>query len=349
MIGHYMSATVEYRMAKSESEPRFSEQDSPGYSGVKTFLGAETVEPEDLSSDVDAAFYGVPYDGGVTNKPGTRYGPNALREATARSGSYIFESDDESYNIATDRVAAYDELEFRDCGDAPVVPNDIDKTYEQVAAFAETVAEKTMPIMIGGDHYLTYPAFVGYASAVEDDVGLIHLDAHTDTWSSSDLYGEHHHGSPMARIDEFEYGGYENHAMVGIRGHADMEFLEMVEDDTLYVDFARDVHEKGIEACMQGAIDHATDGVDQVYVTIDIDVVDPSFAPGTGTPSPGGITTADLGTAADMLGDCEKVGALDLVEVLPTEDPAGTTSLAGANAITRFLESYFYDDVTDAS
>jgi len=337
-------------MAQSETEPeqRFSEKDSPGYSGVKTFLGAEEVEPEELSSDVDAAVYGVPYDGAVTNKPGTRYGPDALRSATARRGSYVFESDDESYNIATDRTAAYGSLELRDCGDAPVVPNDVEKTYEHVEAYAEAVAEQTMPIMIGGDHYLTYPAFVGYANTVEDDVGLIHLDAHTDTWGSSDLYGEHYHGSPMARIDESEYGGYENHAMIGIRGHADTDFLDIVEEDGLYVDFARDVHEKGIEACMEGAIEHAMADVDQVYVTIDIDAVDPSFAPGTGTPAPGGITSNDLLVAADMLGDCDAVGALDLVEVLPTEDPAGTTSLVGANGITRFLESYFYDDVTDS-
>ncbi|MCL9813415.1 agmatinase family protein [Natranaeroarchaeum aerophilus] len=331
-------------MARAEPEEKFRDRDSPGYSGVKTFLGADTAEPEEIDDSVDAAVYGVPYDGAVSNKPGTRYGPEALRAATARRGSYTFESDRESYNIATDRSAAYDEITFRDCGDAPVVPNDIEATYESVVEFSETVSEQTMPIMIGGDHYLTYPAFVGYANAVEDDVGLIHLDAHTDTWGESDLYGEHYHGSPMARIDETEYGGYENHAMVGIRGHADMEFLDIVDDEGLYVDFARDVHEKGIEACIEGAIEHATDGVDQVYLTMDIDVVDPSFAPGTGTPSPGGITSNDFLRAADLLGECDAIGAVDLVEVLPTEDPAGTTSLVGATALTRFLESYFYED-----
>ena len=334
-------------MAKAEEEQRFSDKESPGYSGVKTFMGAESVEPEDLSADVDVAAYGVPFDGAVTNKPGTRYGPDALREKTTRF-SRSFTSDTKRYNIAMDQSAAYGELEFRDCGDAPVVPNSTEKTFEQVAGFAETVAEKTMPVMLGGDHYLTYPAFVGYASAVEDDVGLIHLDAHEDI-GTSDLYGDHYHGSPMTQIAESEYGGFENHAMVGIRGHSRMEVLEVMEEEGLYIDYAHDVHEQGIEACMQGAIDHATDGVDQVYVTIDIDVVDPSYAPGTGTPAPGGITSTDLLNAADMLGGCEKVGALDLVEVLPTEDPASVTSLLGANALSRFFESYFYDDVTESA
>jgi len=333
-------------MARAEAEPRFEDRERPGYSGVKTFMGAETVEPEELTSEVDVAAYGVPFDGAVTNKPGTRYGPEAIRSATTRFSS-TFDSEKKRYNIATDRTAAYGSLEFRDCGDAPVVPNSTADTFEQVSAFAETVAEKTMPIMLGGDHYLTYPAFVGYANAVGDDVGLIHLDAHEDI-GTSDLYGEHYHGSPMSQIANTEYGGYENHAMVGIRGHSRTEVLEVMEEEGLYIDYAHDVHEEGIETCMEGAIEHATDGVDQVYVTIDIDAVDPSFAPGTGTPAPGGITSNDLLVAADMLGDCDAVGALDLVEVLPTEDPAGTTSLVGANAITRFLESYFYDDVTDS-
>ena len=333
-------------MARAEAEPRFEEREHPGYSGVKTFMGAETVEPEELTSEVDVAAYGVPFDGAVTNKPGTRYGPDALRSATARF-SRTFDSEKERYNIATDRTAAYGSLEFRDCGDAPVVPNSTADTFEQVSAFAEAVAQGAMPIMLGGDHYLTYPAFVGYASAVEDDVGLIHLDAHEDV-GTSDLYGEHYHGSPMSQIADTEYGGFENHAMVGIRGHSRMEVLEVMEEEGLYIDYAHDVHEEGIEACMEGAIEYATDGVDHVYVTIDIDCVDPSFAPGTGTPAPGGITSTDLLVAADMLGDCDEVGALDLVEVLPTEDPAGTTSLVAANALSRFLESYFYDEVTDS-
>jgi len=172
---------------------------------------------------------------------------------------------------------------------------------------------------------------------------LIQLDAHTDTWGESDLYGEHYHGSPMARIDESEHGGYENHAMVGIRGHVDEDFHEIVDERGLYVDYASDVHEKGIEESIEGAIDHATDGVDHVYLTIDIDVTDPTFAPGTGTPSPGGLTSYQLLRATDLLGECSAIGAVDLMEVAPTLDPLDTTSLLGAKALTRFFESYFYE------
>ena len=329
-------------MAKSEQTTRFADRDRPGYSGVKTFFGGDSVEPEELDGTVDVAAYGVPYDGAVTNKPGTRYGPEAVRTATNRY-SRVFDSDKKRYSIATDRTASYDGVTVRDCGDAPVTPNSTEETYESVVEYAETIAAEAMPVMIGGDHYLTYPAFVGYANAVEDDIGIIHLDAHEDI-GSSDLYGEHYHGSPMSRIADTEYGGLENHAMVGIRGHSRMEVLDAIEEEGLHIEYAKDVHEKGIEACIENAIEHATDGVDHVYLTMDIDVVDPSYAPGTGTPAPGGITSNDLLRAADRLGECDAIGAVDLVEVLPTEDPAGTTSLVGANALSRFFESYFYEE-----
>jgi agmatinase len=133
--------------------------------------------------------------------------------------------------------------------------------------------------------------------------------------------------------------------MVGIRGHADMEFLDILEDEGLYVDYAHEVHEKGIEASIEGAIDHVTEDVDHVYLTMDIDVTDPSFAPGTGTPSPGGLTSHQLLQATDLLGECDAIGAVDLMEVAPTLDPTDTTAMLGANALSRFLQSYLYDDV----
>jgi agmatinase len=331
-------------MAKSDELPLYSDAKSPGYAGVKTFFGADQAEPDDLSEDVDVAGFGVPFDGGVSNKPGTRYGPEALRDATDRH-SRTFQSEDERFTIGTERTACYDSVTFRDCGDAPVVPNDITRTFDLVRAYTEVISRKTMPVLLGGDHYITYPAFVGYADSVGENVGLLHLDAHTDTWGENDLYGEHYHGSPMARIAESEYGSYANHAMVGIRGHADMEFLDILEEDGLYVDYGHEVQDKGIEESIRGAIDHVTEDVDHVYLTIDIDVTDPSYAPGTGTPSPGGLTSHQLLTAADLLGECDAIGAMDLMEVAPNLDPTDTTSMLGANTLARFLESYFYDDV----
>jgi agmatinase len=310
------------------------------FAGVQTFLKADHCPPDGLDDDVDVGVLGVPFDGAVSRQPGARFGPGALREASAWY-AYLGGYKGGVHNVETDRTVSYDDLSMRDCGDVPTVPTSIERTRPQVIAAVEAVAERAFPVVLGGDHYVTYPSFVGFARAVGERVGLIHIDAHSDTVESSALYGEHFHGSPMARIDDSEYGGYENHAMVGIRGYEGPGFPDLVEERGIHVDYAPDVRERGIEACVEDAIDHATDGVDRVYLTVDIDGVDPAYAPGTGTPEPGGLTSDDLLRAMDLLGACDAVGAMDLMEVAPDLDPTESTQRLGANAVVRFLESKF--------
>jgi agmatinase len=142
----------------------------------------------------------------------------------------------------------------------------------------------------------------------------------------------------MARINDLEQGGYENHAMIGIRAYERADFPELVKENGIQVNYARDIREKGILTCVEEAIQHATDGTDRVYLTVDIDAVDPSFAPGTGTPEPGGMTSADLLAAMDRLGQCSSIGALDLMEVAPRLDPTDSTQMLAAMAVSRFIE-----------
>jgi len=310
------------------------------FAGVQTFLKADHCPPDDLDDGVDVGVLGVPFDGAVSRRPGARFGPGALREASAWY-AYLGGYKGGVHNVETDRTVSYDDLSIRDCGDVPTVPTSIERTRPQVIAAVEAVAERSFPVVLGGDHYVTYPSFVGYARAVGERVGLVHIDTHSDTVESSALYGEHFHGSPMARIDDSEYGGYGNHAMVGIRGYEGPEFPALVEDRGIHVSYAPEVRERGIEGCIEDAIDHATDGVEHVYLTVDIDGVDPAYAPGTGTPEPGGLTSDDLLRAMDRLGECEAVGAMDLMEVAPKLDPTESTQRLGANAVVRFLESRF--------
>jgi agmatinase len=310
------------------------------FAGVQTFLKAEQCPPDELDEDVDVGVLGVPFDGAVSRQPGARFGPGALREASAWF-AYLGGYKGGVHNVETDTTVSYEDLAVRDCGDVPTVPTSIERTRPQVIAAVEAVAERTFPVVLGGDHYLTYPSFVGYARSVGERVGLIHIDAHSDTVESSALYGEHFHGSPMARIDDSEYGGYGTHAMVGIRGYEGPEFPDLVEDRGIHVSYAPDVRERGIEACIEDAIAHATDGVEHVYLTVDIDGVDPAYAPGTGTPEPGGLTSEDLLRAMDLLGACDAIGAMDLMEVAPKLDPTESTQRLGANAVVRFLESKF--------
>ena len=323
------------------TETNYNDLPELAFANTGTFLKSPSTEPAALTADTDVAVYGAPFDGTVSRRPGTRYGPEKLRQASAWYDHFAGGSKG-AYNADTDRHVAHTKVDIQDCGDVPTVPNDVERTRKQVKGYAKTIAETTFPIMLGGDHYLTYPAFDGFAETIDGDVGLIHLDAHSDTIEGDDLYGDHWHGSPMACINELDSGSYANHAMVGIRGYERAGFEDLIESDGLFVKYARDVREDGIDEAIEAAIKHASENTEAVYLTVDIDAVDPAYAPGTGTPEPGGLTSAQLLRAMDLLGSCDAVGAMDLVEVSPPlDDDSDTTAMLGANAVTRFFESKF--------
>jgi agmatinase len=130
--------------------------------------------------------------------------------------------------------------------------------------------------------------------------------------------------------------------MIGIRGYEREGFRDRVDSEGLLVKYARDVREDGIDAVIAEAIDHASQDTEAVYLTVDIDAVDPAYAPGTGTPEPGGLTSVQFLRAMDLLGACDDVAAMDLVEVSPpVDDASDTTAMLGANAVTRFFEAKF--------
>lgn len=312
----------------------------PDYAGIKSFFGAPEADIDDISDDVDIAALGLPFDGGVTNQPGARYGPEGVREATTRKRRELTSSEP-SYNFATERLSSYGDLEIRDCGDVTVVPNDIEATFDRVRDAVREFPEGTFPVVLGGDHSLTYPTFKGRAKALDKSIGIVQLDAHTDTWGTDELYGEYYHGSPMSHIAESEYGDYSNHAVVGLRGYADERFLDIESEGGLYAATTSEVKDRGIEPCLREAIEHASQDVDAVYLTVDIDVVDPAFAPGTGTPVPGGISSYQFLTAADILGEYDAISAIDLMEVAPRIESGRTTVNLGASFLSRFLQQRF--------
>jgi agmatinase len=312
------------------------DRSGPTYVGSKTFLDAPETDPHDLPASTDVGVVGVPFDGGISRQPGTRYGPEKLRR---ESGWYA--RNDGGFNAATGRRVDYSDVEIRDCGDVPVVTTDVEATGEAIRQTVRAVAKESFPVVLGGDHYLTYPSFCGVAEASGDRLGLIHLDAHSDVYGPEERHGEHWHGSPMNLIADTDHGGYGTHSMVGLRAREAPDFPAFVEEEGLHVSYARDVRERGILPCLEDAIDHATDGVDAVYLTVDIDVVDPTVAPGTGTPEFCGLDADQLLTAMGRLGDCESICAVDLVEVAPRLDSSRMTQRLGAAAVSRFLESKF--------
>lgn len=310
------------------------------YAGFDTFLKAD---PGDITAlgDVDAAVLGVPYDGAVSNRPGTRYGPAAIRRASAW-WAYLSGYKGGLTNMRTGQQVDFGELSITDCGDVPVFPMDRETTAESIAAHVATAAESAMPVVLGGDHYCTYPAVQGFAQGGgHDTVGLVQIDAHTDTVESSAVFGSHFHGSSTHHIAESDFSGYEHISQVGIRGYEGPGFFEFAEDTGLNLFPMSEVNDRGIGPVIEAAIAAAAEDSDVVYVTFDIDGIDPSVAPGTGTPCPGGLSADQALTVMEQLGRSDAIGAVDLMEVAPRYDPTEGTDRLASYLLTTFLERRF--------
>jgi agmatinase len=311
------------------------------YAGFDTFLKADPADVGDVA-DVDAAVLGVPYDGAVSNRPGARYGPRAIRR---QSGwlAYLSGYKGGLTNMRTGKQVDFGSLAVADCGDVPVFPMDAETTAEAIASHVATVAgQGTMPVLLGGDHYCTFPSFRGFAEgAGHDSVGLVQIDAHTDTVGESALFGSHFHGSSTHHIAASEYTDFEHVAQVGIRGYESPDFFEFAEEEGLGLFTMNDVEARGVGPVVEDAIEHAASDTDAVYVTFDIDAVDPSDAPGTGTPEPAGLSASQALTVVETLGTHDAVGAADLMEVSPPFDPGENTQRLAAYLLVTLLERRF--------
>jgi agmatinase len=310
------------------------------YSGIYTFLKSRH---EDILnfSETDVGVLGVPYDGAVSNRPGARYGPAAIRKA---SGWWAYLSGYKGglTNMRTGSQVDYNSFSITDCGDAPVFPMDRELTDQSISTHVETVADAAFPVMLGGDHYCTAPAFEGFAKGIgASSVGLVQIDAHTDTVSESALFGKHFHGSSTRQIADSEYCAFENISQIGIRGYESPSFFEFAEESGLNLYTMMDVERRGIDTVVTDAIKRAAAGTDAVYVTFDIDAVDPSVAPGTGTPCPGGLSAHQALSVMEILGQNDAVGAADLMEVAPPYDPTEGTQRLAAYLLITLLERKF--------
>ncbi|SEP11115.1 agmatinase [Halogranum amylolyticum] len=311
------------------------------YAGVKSFLKSDIRDVTDVA-DRDVAVLGVPYDGAVSNRPGARYGPEAIREASAWL-AYLSGYKGGLTNMRTEKQVDYSALSVADCGDVPVFPMDRAETAASIRAHVATVASQgTMPVLLGGDHYCTYPAFCGVAEGGDyDSLGLVQIDAHTDTSEESAVFGEHFHGSSTHHITASKYTDYDHVGQVGIRGYEAPDFFEFADEAGITLRTMVNVEEQGIRSAVRDAIDAAAADTDGVYVTFDIDALDPSIAPGTGTPEPGGLSAHQALTVMEELGTSEDVVAADLMEVAPTHDPTGNTGRMGAYLLVTLLERLF--------
>ncbi|MFO7927889.1 MAG: agmatinase family protein [Halobacteriota archaeon] len=312
------------------------------YAGLNTFFKSEYRALDDLT-DLDAAVIGAPYDGAVSNRPGARFGPTAIRKASAW-WSYLSGYKGGLTNMRTGNQVDFSDLDIADCGDIPVFPMDEGRTAESIEAHVAAIADQTFPVVLGGDHFCTAPSFIGFAEGADyDTVGLVQIDAHSDTSTNSPIFGEQFHGSSTALIANSEYSGYEHVSQVGIRGYEAPGFNEFAEEKGLSLYTMRDVNENGISDVVSRAIEDAASDADAVYVTFDIDSVDPSVAPGTGTPEPGGLSAYQALTSIEMIGSHDSVQAADMMEVSPPYDSNTVTEQLAAYLLVTLLERRFLE------
>lgn len=304
--------------------PRFQPADSqetPRFSGIRTF--SRLPHLRDLTG-VDVAIVGVPWDDATTYRTGTRFGPTGVRDMSAML---------RTYNPSLD-VNVYDQLSVVDYGDVPTVPGYIEDTYAAITRGIDDILEAGVtPIAIGGDHSIALAELRAVASKF-GPVGFIQFDSHGDTWDS--YFGhKYNHGTPFRRAVEEGLIDTRRAIQVGLRGSLyGPEDLDQSRNLGFEVLTADDVRRIGITSTAERIVQRAGNG--SVFVSFDIDFIDPSFAPGTGTPEVGGFTSREAQELMRGLAGVDLV-AMDLVEVSPPYDPAGMTSLIAANIIFEAL------------
>jgi agmatinase len=289
------------------------------------------------------AVVGVPWDTTLGSRPGTRYGPQAIRDTSMHLHYYMATSPtSELVDINTGAVyrqRASDRLV--DLGDLNVYQSDVERTRRSIHdGVGAIVRAGAFPVVLGGDHYITFPSFAGFADAVREAgskrIGYMQLDAHFDLAPDNPIFGKHFHGSNARLAMESKLAAPKNFVWIGVRGYARREQYDFVKSSGATFLSFNDVRSMGIRKAMEEGIARATDGADVLYVTVDIDVVDPTLAPGTGAINFGGITPMDLLEAIEVLKGAP-VGAIDLVEVAPQWDPSGVTERLAAVALLNFI------------
>lgn len=302
--------------------PEFADRiNHPRYTGLPTFM--RTPYREDFNG-VDIGLIGVPFDGGVTNRPGARHGPREVRNQS----SLIRRMNQ------TSGIAPHDICTVADLGDAWVQkPYELENSHREIEAFfQQVVAAGVTPLSVGGDHSVTLPIF--RALAKDGPIGMVHFDAHCDT--GDDYMGsKFHHGAPFSRAVEEGLLNPKRTIQIGIRGSVSApDVWQFSHDAGMRVIYIEEYLEMGYKAVIEEARRVVGDG--PTYISFDVDALDPVYAPGTGTPEVGGYSTLEAQMMIRGLQGLNLIGG-DVVEVAPPFDPSGNTALVGATLMFEIL------------
>jgi agmatinase len=321
---------------EAEEFDEYDWTDLPSYSDWRgSFYKVPWAIDEDAirAADADVAIVGAPYDEGVSARPGARFGPKAIRGAHFTTGR-------EAWSIQAG-VRPFEVLTVVDAGDAPVVPGRPERSLRVIHEKVRRVARAgAVPIVLGGDHSITYPSAAAVAREhAAASLGVVHFDAHADAaadqWGS--LIG---HGQPMRRLIEEGWVAGRNFVQVGLRGYwPDEETFAWMREQGFRWHTQIELEERGVETVIDDAIAEALDGPDRIYLSIDIDVVDPGMAPGTGTPESGGMLGRELLRAIRRIVSSVELVGMDVVEVSPPYDHSEITSMLAINCVMEAISA----------
>ena len=303
------------------NEPNATSRFAPRYAEIPTFMRAPLIRDP---SKLDIALVGVPFDAGAENRPGQRHGPREIRNMSSLTRSV--------HHVT--KINPYELCRIGDMGDV-AFPSafDLEKSHADITRFYETLREAGVaPLSAGGDHSISLPIL--RAIAARQPVGMVHIDAHTDT-CDEELGSRFTHGTPFRRAVEEGVLDPRRVVQIGIRGAQNSEEgWAFSLDSGMRVIFIEEFSQLGVEAVIAELRRSVGDG--PTYVSFDIDSLDPAFAPGTGTPEVGGLTTIEAQGLLRGLRGLNLIGG-DVVEVAPPFDPTGNTALVGATMMYEIL------------
>ncbi|HLK94245.1 MAG TPA: agmatinase [Nocardioidaceae bacterium] len=301
-----------------------------------TFLGVAPCDLSDPDSlrDLDVVIVGAPFDGGTSHRPGTRFGPQAMRQAC------YLPFDGSRPHLAL-RVDALADLAVRDAGDVEMYSGDAERSIADLEQAVHTVAAAgAVPVVLGGDHTIALPDATGVARHLGfGRVSMLHFDAHADTGDIEfgSLYG---HGQPMRRLIESGAVRGDRFLQIGLRGYwPGPETMTWMAEQQMRSYEMTEIVTRGLDACLTEAFEQALDDCDGVFLSVDVDVCDPGHAPGTGTPEPGGLSARQLLDSVRRICLELPVVGVDVVEVSPPYDHAEITAYLGNRVVLEALSA----------
>lgn len=311
---------------EDKSIPTFARGELPHYAGINTFMKAPYCEDINGVGRYDAAIIGVPFDGGTTYRPGTRFGPQGIRKISALYTPY-------NYEIGVD---LREQMTLCDAGDVFTIPGNIEKTFDQISkAVGHVFASGALPVILGGDHSIGFATVRGIARQTDKKIGIIHFDRHADI-QEKDL-DERMHTTPWYHATNLDNVSAANLVQIGIGGwQVPRQAVKEARNRDTTIITMRDVEQLGLDKVAEIALEVAWKGTDAVYISFDIDCVDAGFVPGTGWPEPGGFLPREILYLLGLVAR-EGICGMEVVEVSPPYDISDITALMATRAVVDVL------------